>query len=143
MRLVTHQIDVAAPPEVLYEAFTDPDQLAAWLDATAEADPRPGGSLRWTHENGSTVAGTFVELVPHRRVVFTYGWEDGSFGVAPGSTRVEVDLEPTADGTRLTHVHHGLEGEAADRHQQGWGHFLARLQARVDGGDPTAVPPLR
>ncbi len=42
--------------------------------------------------SGATVIGRFVELIPHRRVVFTYGWEDGRMGVAPGSTTVEIDL---------------------------------------------------
>jgi uncharacterized protein YndB with AHSA1/START domain len=38
------------------------------------------------------VVGRFVELVPHRRLVFTYGWEDGLMGVPPESTTVEIDL---------------------------------------------------
>jgi uncharacterized protein YndB with AHSA1/START domain len=45
-----------------------------------------------THQNGARVVGRFVELVPHRRIVFTYGWEDGRLGVPPESTTVEIDL---------------------------------------------------
>jgi hypothetical protein len=89
--------------------------------------------MRWTHDNGRTVAGRFIELVPSRRLVFAYGWEDGWLGVAAGSTRVVVELSPAAggSGTRLRLTHHGLEGEAADQHQRGWAHFLARLSANA------------
>jgi hypothetical protein len=62
--------------------------------------------LRWVHPNGATVVGRFLELVPYRRVVFTYGWEDGRLGVAPGSTTVEIDLVEEAGATILHLVHH-------------------------------------
>ena len=42
--------------------------------------------------------GEYVELVPHERIVFSFGWDptDGAPDVAPGSTLVEITL--TADG---------------------------------------------
>jgi len=40
--------------------------------------------LRWVHPNGATVVGRLVELVPHRRVVSTYGWEDGRDTLSAG-----------------------------------------------------------
>ena len=52
----------------------------------ATLDPRPGGVVRWAHANGDTCRGEFVELVPDRRVVFSYGWAIYfglvSFGIA-------------------------------------------------------------
>ena len=75
------------------------------------------------------VAGEIVELVPIRRIVFTYGWTDGWLGVAAGSSTVTVELRPEADGTRLRLRHDGLEGDAADRHRDGWAMFLDRLVA--------------
>jgi uncharacterized protein YndB with AHSA1/START domain len=69
--------------------------------AARDARPRPGGEVSWTHHNGDTVRGEFVELVPDRRVVFTYGWERTDVGVPLGSTVVEIYLRPTATGTEL------------------------------------------
>ena len=40
------------------------------MAATAEIDARPGGRIRWTHANGDSCSGQFVELVPARRIVY-------------------------------------------------------------------------
>jgi len=85
-------------------------------------------------KNGATVVGQFLELVPHRRVVFTYGWEDGRLGVAPGSTTVEIDPVEEAGATTLRLVHHGLPPETVPDHQQGWTYFLDILRDVLSAG---------
>jgi uncharacterized protein YndB with AHSA1/START domain len=69
-----------------------------------------------------------------RRVVFTYGWEDGRLGVAPGSTTVEIDLVEGAGATTLRLVHHGLPPETVPDHQQGWSYFLGILRDTLSAG---------
>jgi uncharacterized protein YndB with AHSA1/START domain len=86
MRLASHEVTIAAPAEVVWAHLTTAEGLVRWVGPEAIADPTPDGVLRWVHPNGATVVGRFVELVPHRRLVFTYGWEDGRLGVPPGST---------------------------------------------------------
>ena len=73
--------------------------FAEWMAVEAELEPWPDGAVRWRHANGDVCRGQFVELVPHRRVVFTYGWERADVGIPPGSTTVEIDL----DGGRRHH----------------------------------------
>ncbi len=63
----------------------------------ATLDPRPDGLIWWRHANDDSCRGQYVELVPHRRVVFTFGWERVDVGIPPGSTTVEIDLHE-ADG---------------------------------------------
>jgi uncharacterized protein YndB with AHSA1/START domain len=82
----------------------------------------------------ATVVGRFLELVPHRRVVFTYGWEDGRLGVAPGSTTVEIDLVEEAGVTTLRLVHHGLPPETVPDHERGWTYFLYLLRDTLSTG---------
>ena len=65
----------------------------------ADLDPQPGGVVSWTHPNGDTVSGRFVEVDPPRRLVFTYGWERAEVEIPPGSTTVEIDLIEQDDGT--------------------------------------------
>jgi uncharacterized protein YndB with AHSA1/START domain len=72
-----------------------------------------------------------MELVPHRRVVFTYGWEDGRMGVGPGSTTVEIDLAEEDGVTTLRLVHHGVPSAAVDDHEGGWAYFLGVLRDRL------------
>jgi uncharacterized protein YndB with AHSA1/START domain len=128
VRLASHEVTIAAPIEVVWDHFTTAAGLVRWVGPDASADPVPDGTLRWTHPNGATVVGRFVELVPHRRVVFTYGWEDGRMGVPPESTTVEVDLEEKDGVTTVRLVHHDLPPEAVEDHERGWTYFLGVLR---------------
>jgi uncharacterized protein YndB with AHSA1/START domain len=134
VRLVSYQVTIAAPIEVVWAHLTTAEGLVRWVGPEAAADPTPDGTLRWVHPNGATVVGRFVELVPHRRVVFTYGWEDGRLGVQPGSTTVEIDLVEEAGATTLRLVHHGLPPKTVADHQQGWRYFLDILRETLSAG---------
>jgi uncharacterized protein YndB with AHSA1/START domain len=140
VKLVDKTLSIAAPPSDVYALLTQAELLVEWMAPIASLDPRPGGELSWTHHNGDTVRGEYVELVPGRRVVFTYGWERADVGVPPGSTVVEIDLRPTLTGTELRLVHRGLEGPMADAHSGGWANYLARLATRAEGRDPGPDP---
>lgn len=141
MKLVAQELTIAADPAVVYRLLTDPTEFVRWMADEAVLDPRPGGVVRWTHANGDTCSGAFVELVPDRRVVFSYGWERAEVGIPPGSTTVEIDLHPTEDGhTRLRLVHRGLDGPMADAHEGGWRHYLDRLRRLAIGDDPGDDP---
>jgi uncharacterized protein (TIGR03086 family) len=89
-------------------------------------DLRIGGEYRWTVTPGHHAAGTFQEIEPGKRVVFTWGWESG-MDLAPGASTVTITLEPDADGTTLRLVHDGLTPEQAAAHAEGWNHYLDRL----------------
>ena len=143
MKLVVQEIEIEAPVTTVYRYLVDPALFVTWMAVEATLDPAPGGEVRWTHANGDTCSGTYTELVPDRRVVFTYGWERPEVEIPPGSTTVEIDLVsegPTR--TRLRLLHRGLDDLAADAHHDGWSHYLARLAAAsvgaVPGPDPMA-----
>ncbi|SPM26767.1 SRPBCC family protein [Mycobacterium terramassiliense] len=141
MKLVIQQIVVRATPERVFELFTDPAQFGQWMAAGATLDATPGGVVRWTHPNGDTVSGRYVEVDPPRRIVFTYGWERADVGIPPGSTTVEVDLIPQPDGTTLVKlVHRGLDDGAAEAHDGGWTHYLDRLCRTAEGEHVGADP---
>ena len=133
---IVHERSIAAPPEVVWACVTDPAEIVRWLASSASVEPVPGGAITWTHEDGRTVAGSIVELVPTRRIVFTYGWVDGWLGVGAGSSTVTIELAPEPGGTRLRLRHDGLDGEAADRHRAGWAMFLDRLVDTAPTIDP-------
>jgi uncharacterized protein YndB with AHSA1/START domain len=141
VKLVVRELTIAAPTEVVYRLLTEPTEFVRWMAEEATLDPRPGGAVCWTHANGDTCRGAFVELVPDRRVVFSYGWERADVGVPPGSTTVEITLYPTDDGaTRLRLVHHGLDGPMADAHNGGWRHYLDRLRTLAMCDEPEPDP---
>jgi PhnB protein len=81
-----------APRELVFSLWTDVKHLAKWwgphgfTNPRCEADPRPGGKIliHMQAPDGGVhpMGGTFHEVVPHERIVFT------SFVELPDSTRV-------------------------------------------------------
>jgi uncharacterized protein YndB with AHSA1/START domain len=130
---------IAAPPETVYAYLTDARLWARWQGASVIADPRRGGTYRMRMASGMEAGGTFVELVPHRRVVFTWGWE-GHPALPPGSSTVEIDLEPDGAGTLLRLVHRDLPDDELPNHTAGWRHYLPRLANAAEGGEPGPDP---
>jgi len=117
-----------------FALITQPDRLRRWQVITARVDLRAGGEYRWTVIPGNSAAGTFTEVEPGRRVVFTWGWE-GSAELPPGASTVIITLEPAAGGTMVHLTHEGLSGEQQASHGAGWTHYLGRLVTAATAGD--------
>jgi len=117
-----------------FALITQPDRLRRWQVITARVDLRAGGEYRWTVIPGNSAAGTFTEVEPGRRVVFTWGWE-GSAELPPGASTVIITLEPAAGGTMVHLTHEGLSGEQEASHGAGWTHYLGRLVTAATAGD--------
>jgi uncharacterized protein YndB with AHSA1/START domain len=130
---------MAAPPSVVYSYLTDSKGWAAWQGEEATIEARPGGIFRMKMAGGQTAGGQFMELVPDRRVVFTWGWVDTP-GIPAGSTTVEIDLVPDGEGTLVRLTHRNLPPEESVPHRQGWEHYLGRLGVRAEGGEPGPDP---
>lgn len=127
------EVEIAAPARVVYAHLVEPELLLDWIAVEAQVEPVVGGVVRWRHENGDTMRGRFVELVPDRRLVFSYGWEGDLMGVPPESTTVEIDLVEVEGGTRLELVHRDLPAAVAGQHQAGWMYFLERMSDAAGG----------
>lgn len=142
--VVEREVRIAARPETVFAFFTDPDKMIQWKGRKAELDPRPGGIYRVDISGRVVARGEYVEVDPPHRVVFTWGWEgaeaEGEHAVPPGSSRVEVSLEPDGDGTLVRLRHLGLPEEALEIHGQGWDLYLGRLVVAGAGGDPGPDP---
>jgi uncharacterized protein YndB with AHSA1/START domain len=142
--VVRRQVEIAARPETVWELLVDPVKALRWWGMGVELDPRPGGELRVHVVPGSVARGEFVEVDPPRRLVYTWGWSEGGGGpelVPPGSSTVEIELEPTGTGTTLRLVHRGLPNdESGAAHAAGWDNYLGRLAVAAEGGDPGPDP---
>ena len=108
--------------------------MMTWMAKIVEADPRRGGIFRIADSGGALIEGTYVEVVPDQKVVFTWG---GMKGLKPGQSTVEFLLEPDGSGTLLRLRHYGLPAPAVDDHAQGWSVFgLPKLKDVAEGRDP-------
>jgi uncharacterized protein YndB with AHSA1/START domain len=126
---IEREIRVAAPPAVVFAFFTDPALLARWMGASPTLDARAGGAIRVEFpREGSTdiMRGVFLEIEPPRRIVFSWGFE-GNPALPPGTSTVEVTLEPDGGGTRVRLVHRDLPEPDRTQHDGGWEFFLGRL----------------
>lgn len=137
---VVHELTISATPEAVYAMFVEARHLVRWIGVSADLDAQVGGRFRFEVQPGQYCEGRYLELQPPHRVVFSWGWTDPQMGLPPGGSRVEVDLAPVADGTRLRLVHRDLAGDGRLLHDDGWTRFLARLVAVTGGQEPPAYP---
>jgi uncharacterized protein YndB with AHSA1/START domain len=116
---VVATIDIAAPPERVFRALTNPEELAKWWVGTEsfnlpgahdwQVDPRPRGQWSVTSRDmlgrESTIRGEYRVVDPPRLLEFSWqaSW-DGSI-----VTTVRCELEPLlvsgTSGTRLRVTH--------------------------------------
>ena len=124
---VEREIEIAAPPGVVWQYWLDPTQIVRWMGSNAAIDARPGGPIRVEYGNGAVMSGAIVELDEPTRLVFTWGWEDPAEVVRPGGSTVEVTFLAVAGGTRVRVRHTGLPDAERGGHAEGWDYFLGRL----------------
>ena len=129
---------INAPRDRVYAAWTDPVQLKEWWGPKEVrtlkivADIRVGGKYRWTLVNQEgeemSVFGEYRELVPQKKVVFTWKWDDDE-AWENYTSEVSVEFFDRDGGTelKLTHVQLPSE-ESRDRHNAGWNSVLDRLE---------------
>lgn len=130
------EITINASPATVFAYLVDPERLVEWMGTEAVLQPVPGGEYRVMCGGVNPSAGHFVEVVPNRRVVFTFGWDVPGHPIPAGSTEVEITLEPAGGSTLLRLVHRGLPDDAINDHLRGWDYYLGRLVTVCDGGDP-------
>ena len=111
----------------MFAYLTDPARFVEWMGRGAELDPKPGGVFRLDVDGEHIASGRYLEVDPPHRVVMSWGWE-GSADVGPGSTTVEITLEPDREGTLLRLRHTGLPTEAERaNHLAGWQGYMQAL----------------
>ena len=133
---LTLQRHYPVAPEKVWRAWTDAEAVKRWWGpgpgepvSLAELDVRVGGRFRIVfggpdgkmHE----CAGVYKEVVPNRKLVFTWHW--------PNSTPERVSVvtiifQAVGKGTELVFKHEQLFDEKArDDHKRGWSASLDKL----------------
>jgi uncharacterized protein YndB with AHSA1/START domain len=129
---------INAPPARVYTAWTDPAQLREWFGPenvrtrNIAAELRVGGKYRWdviTQDGEDWAAfGEYRELVPGKKIVFTWQWDDDEAWKNQTSV-VTVEFFDRDGGMELRLRHERLPSEESrDRHNEGWNSLLDRLE---------------
>jgi uncharacterized protein YndB with AHSA1/START domain len=87
---------LVAPREEVWSALSNPERLAEWFATEVALEVEPGGKGVFRWENGEERRALVHEVVDGERLAFA--WIDE----AAVSSTVELELEETPDGTRLT-----------------------------------------
>ena len=115
---------IRAARETVFRFFTDNARWASWWGAGSTIDPRPGGAVHIRFPNAIEVSGEVVEVLVPEHIAFTYGYASGT-PIPVGGSRVTIDLEAYAGGTRLRLAHEFADTAMRDHHVQGWRYQLA------------------
>jgi uncharacterized protein YndB with AHSA1/START domain len=131
------EIRINASPDTVFALLTEPAAMTTWLAELVDADSRPGGLFRISGPSGLSIEGTYLEVIPNRKVVFTWG---GVEGLQPGQSTVEFLVEPDGGGTLLRLRHYGLPRPAVEPHRRGWVHSgLVKLKDAAEGRKPARL----
>jgi len=151
------EIFVAAPPERVVQAITDPAQMPRWWGqggmyrvTECKADLRPGG--KWSSvgvgADGTSfrVDGEYLEVAPPRLLVYT--WTPSFSEVAGTVVRWELEPRPVHSlqtrgpqkagvGTAVKIRHTGFAGneKAAKDHGEGWKRVLGWMRDFVENDE--------
>ena len=128
----------SAPRQLVWDAWTDPDQMAQWWGPrgvstpreTIELELRAGGRMRFDMVDDTTGerypnTGTVLEVEPIDLIVWTDdGFDDGTGKGTTTVTFTEVDAATT---TLRVHIVADFTDTVRAGAEQGWGSMLDKL----------------
>ncbi len=130
-------------PEKVWRAWTDPEAVKRWWGpgpgepvSLAELDVRVGGRFRivFGGPDGKAheCAGVYREVVPHRKLVFTWTWPNST---PERESLVTITFHAAGKGTALAFRHEQFFDEKArDDHKRGWSGLLDKLERYLAQG---------
>ena len=132
---------IATKPEKVYRAFLEADAAASWLPpfgfvcTVHELEAKAGGKHRMSFRNFTTgdshsFGGTYVELIPGERLVYTDQFDDPNLS---GEMKTTVTLKAVSVGTEMTVEQQGVPDVIpVESCYLGWQESLRKLAKLVE-----------
>ena len=134
-------------PQHVFDAWSNPEALGQWFGPHSHKckvekyDFRVDGEYQirmipvaedtdCAGDSGkdSVCAGTFVEIIPNRKIAMTFGWIENGGDI--NGTLLTIEFNETSNGTEVSLLHERLPNKpAADAHRGGWEGTLECLEA--------------
>ena len=131
---------VQASPQRVFDAMTDPEQVAEWWGPegftcpAVSIDPRVGGAYRIAMQppEGELfhLAGEYLEVEPPFRLVYTFRWEPPDPDDRETVARLVLHERGGATEVELTQGSFATEARR-ELHKAGWTDSLARLASHL------------
>jgi uncharacterized protein YndB with AHSA1/START domain len=134
---------LSAPPERIFQALTEPAELARWWGPHGftipeiELDLSVGGGYRFTMRppegDPFHLSGEFLEIDPPHRLAYTFRWEEPD--PDDRETVVRIGLNPVDGATEvaLSQVEFATEARLA-LHRGGWTDSFEKLRDLIGSG---------
>jgi uncharacterized protein YndB with AHSA1/START domain len=135
---ISREIEIDAPPDVVWAIVTEARHLAGWFSDEAEIELRPGGAMVLTWRGHGTYRARIETVDPPATFAFRWVLRDGEEPMQDGSTLVVMTLTATDTGTRLRVVESGFSDLSWPEHERaryagqnagGWIRELDELRA--------------
>jgi len=114
----------------VFRAWIEPEALEHWLRprgmsmTVRNLEARVGGSFRFNLENGGSIFGTYLQIVPPEKLVFTWSGE----AIQGRETVVTLDFLDQGQVTEVVLTHEHLDApERRARAEGGWPSLLDAL----------------
>jgi uncharacterized protein YndB with AHSA1/START domain len=123
-------------PERVWRAWTDPQALKRWFGpggedpvSVADLDVRKDGRFRIVFGGADgkahEVQGVYREVVPHRKLVFTWTWPNST---PERESVITIEFRAAGRGTELVfRQEQFFDASARDGHQRGWTESFVKL----------------
>ena len=130
------------PPERVWRAWTDPQALKRWFGpggedpvSLAQLDVRVGGRFRivFGGPDGKAhdVQGVYKEVVPNRKLVFTWTWPNST---PERESVITIELRAAGRGTELVFRQEQFsDSTVRDNHRRGWTESFVKLERFLTG----------
>jgi uncharacterized protein YndB with AHSA1/START domain len=127
---IERSLELSAPPERVWRAISEPEELARWFPQRAEWDLRPGGEGSFFWEGHGSFPVRVEAVDPPRYLAWRWGREaEEDPGTAESATLVEWWLDARRDGGTTLRLRES--GFRFDTHrtgnEEGWTEELGEL----------------
>jgi uncharacterized protein YndB with AHSA1/START domain len=132
-----------APREKVFRAWVEESAVKAWFGPPGSTWPEPllldvreGGRYRWRVAVGEkvyTIHGTYREVRPPERLVFSWEWEKDPDHGESGKTEITVEFNERGGKTHVVLTQVGFPSERSrEDHAKGWDECLATIATLVE-----------
>jgi uncharacterized protein YndB with AHSA1/START domain len=146
--------DFNVPVEVVYQAWTQPEQLKQWWKPMnsqlleVKNELQPGGSIeyRFSREGAEdfVIRGNYKEIEENSRLVYTWKWELTDAGLEPSEYVLTLQFISQDNGSRLEIQQESTaDQESIQPHKEGWTQALdalAEFLSNTDSGASASRP---
>jgi uncharacterized protein YndB with AHSA1/START domain len=138
---------LAAPPEKVFRAFTEPDAMAFWLPPYGfiakvhSMDVKVGGTYKmsfvnFTTGNSHSFGGEYLTIKPNELIKYTDRFDDPNL---PGEMITTIQVKAVSCGTELIATQEGIPAAIPiEMCYLGWQESLDKLKKLVESNIPDA-----